>query len=319
MLDITCLGELLTDMISTTPDASLAEAVSFTKSPGGAPANVACGAARLGMRAAFLGMVGADPFGDYLKRVVADVGVDVSGLCQTDDVRTTLAFIATRRDGRKDVTFFPKAGADTRYAPECVDEGLIRQSRVFHFGSISLRHEPSRSGTLHALKVAREAGCLVAYDPNFRPALWDDHEEARRWMLFGLGLADVVKIADEEWEMATGTGSHEAGAAEVLSQGPRLLVVTQAERGACWYSRDHSGHVDACPVTVVDPLGAGDAFTAALVKGLLDSGAEGIPSESQMRRILTYANAAGALTTQKVGVIPSLPTWAEVEAFAAQG
>ena len=309
------MGELLIDFVSTTTDVSLSEAPGFHKAPGGAPANVAVGLARLGVNSGFIGKVGSDPFGVYLKGVLEQAGVDTSRLLLSSEARTTLAFVATRSDGRKDITFYRNPGADILLRPEELDEGYIRSAKLFHFGSVSLSHEPSRSATLKAANTAKEAGLFVSYDPNVRLMLWDDKDEALHWIWQAMPLAEVAKLAEEEWEFVVGTNDLEEGAKKILNAGPKLVVVTRGENG-CYYDDGRSrGYVPAFQVDVVDPLGAGDGFVAAMLLLLKDEDlSAGIPQQ-RLEYIMRFANAAGALTTQKVGVIPALPTREEIERF----
>ena len=313
-MDAITLGELLIDFVSPETDQGLADAVAFTKAPGGAPANVAVGLRRLGFDSGFIGCVGADPFGDYLAGVLAAEGVETRWLKRSHVARTTLAFVATRADGRKDITFWRHPGADTRLAPEDLDPRCFEGLRVFHFCSVSMSCEPVRSTTLMAARLAREAGALVSFDPNWRPALWTSPAEGRQWIRDGLLLADVAKVADEELELVCGTSDVDAGLDAILALGPRLAVVTLGAAGSVARSRTASVTVPGFPVTVIDPLGAGDAFVAGLLAGLLDLGGR-TPREADLARLLRFANAAGALATQRVGVIPALPTTADVNFF----
>jgi len=313
------MGELLIDFVSTTTDVSLADAPGFHKAPGGAPANVAVGLARLGISSGFIGKVGSDPFGLYLKGVLDQAGVDTSRMRLSSEARTTLAFVATRSDGRKDITFYRNPGADILLRPDEIDEQYIRSAKLFHFGSVSLSHEPSRSATLKAASLARDAGLFVSYDPNVRLMLWDDEGEARYWIWQAMPLAKVAKLAEEEWEFVVGTSDLREGAKRILNVGPKLVVVTRGEQGCYFDDGDSYGHVPAFPVKVVDPLGAGDGFVAAMLSMLKDEGLDRRLKPHRLREIMTYANAAGALTTQKVGVIPALPTRPEVFEFIAAG
>lgn len=316
MTTAVCIGELLIDFVSAAPDVSLADAPAFVKAPGGAPANVAVGLVRHGVQAAFAGKVGQDPFGEFLQSILLNAGVDVRALRFDPDARTTLAFVATRSDGRKDLTFYRNPGADQRLRPDELDRNLLAQASLIHFGSVSLSHEPSRSATLEAVKQARAAGALVSFDPNVRPALWDDTEMARRCIWEAMPMADVVKLADEEFEFVTGTTDVGAGARRVLDAGPRLVVTTLGPAGCAFDDGVRRGEVPGFPARVVDTLGAGDAFMAAFLSRLL-ANLPRIKDENWLRQALRFANAAGALATQTVGVIPALPTTTEVEQFLA--
>jgi len=317
MPDAIALGELLVDFVSIEKDVALADLPSFAGAAGGAPANVAVGLARLGVTAGFMGKVGDDPFGDFLRRTLEAAGVETSCLRTARGARTTLAFVATRSDGQKDITFYRNPGADMLLTAEEVSLPYLQSARLFHFGSVSLSRSPAREATMHAAHMAREAGLLVSYDPNWRPSLWDDPMEARGTVWEPFSLAHVVHCAEEEWEFITGASDLEAGAAKIRQAGPQLVVVTQGERG-CYFDDGLSrGRVPGYEVVVVDPLGAGDAFVAAMLSRLMESGS-GMESRlggEQLRGIMTYANAAGALACTKRGVIPALPTAGQVREF----
>ena len=309
-----CIGELLIDFVSTTTDVTLAECPSFAKAPGGAPANVAVGLAKLGIDSGFIGKVGDDPFGDFLRQTLDRNAVDTSYLISGTGSRTTLAFVATRSDGSKDITFYRNPGADIQLAPEEIEEAYIQSAELFHYGSVSLSHQPSRDATLKAIRCAKDAGAFISYDPNLRLMLWDNPDEAKHWMWEVMPYANVVKIADEEWGFIMETPSLQDGSARLLEIGIDLVVVTRGEHG-CYYNNGlNQGYVDGFGVDVIDPLGAGDGFVAAMLSRLVPL-SESVLDDNQLRTIMRYANAAGALTTQKVGVIPALPTASEIEDF----
>ena len=310
-----CIGELLIDFVSTTPDVTLADAPGFVKAPGGAPANVAVGLAKLGIDAGFIGKVGADAFGDFLRETLAQNCVNTDYLIAGATSRTTLAFVATRSDGMKDITFYRHPGADIQLSPDELDADYIQSAELFHYGSVSLSHSPSREATLAAIQAAKAGGAMLSYDANLRLMLWDDADDAKRWIWEVLLYADVVKISEEEWEFIMGDVSFATGAKRILEQGASLVVVTLGEKGCYYTNGSAEGAVDGFAVKAVDTLGAGDAFVAAMLSQLFPH--ENLLSlgTSQLEMIMRYANAAGALATQKVGVIPALPTAAEIEAF----
>ena len=311
-----CIGELLIDFVSTTPDVTLAAAPGFVKAPGGAPANVAVGLAKLGIDAGFIGKVGADAFGDFLRETLAQNRVNTDSLIADATARTTLAFVATRSDGMKDITFYRHPGADIQLSPDELDTDAIQSAALFHYGSVSLSHSPSREATLEAIKAAKTGGALLSYDANLRLMLWDDADDAKRWIWEVMPYADVVKISEEEWEFIMGNVSFATGAKRILEQqGASLVVVTLGEKGCYYTNGSAEGAVDGFAAKVVDTLGAGDAFVAAMLSQLLQHENLHSLDTSQLNAIMRYANAAGALATQKVGVIPALPTAAEIEAF----
>jgi len=322
MSNVICLGELLIDFCAAEEDVSLAGASTFAKAPGGAPANVAVGVVRLGESARFVGAVGNDPFGEFLEGVVRDAGVDTSGLVKIDDVRTSLAFIAARSDGAKDITFYRNPGADMMLAPQHVDEAVLASAEVLHFGSISRIDESPRAATDRARAIAAANGLMITYDPNWRPSLWPDAAAARDRLLEGFDGAAIAKVADEEWEFVTGATDFAAGAKGILDRGVQLVVRSEGEHGASFATPRAAGHVEPFSVDCVEPTGAGDGAMACLIVELLKHWREGTKPDDldapELTRIVRRANAVGALACTKVGAIPALPTSDEVDAFLAK-
>jgi len=312
VLDVVCLGELLIDFVSTEKGISLAESPGFVKKPGGAPANVAVGLAKQGLRSGFVGKVGADPFGAFLRGSIEQYGVDCSHLATDAEARTTLAFVSLRPDGSPDFVFYRNPGADMRLCPADIDEPWHREARACHFGSISLSDPDPKAATLKALDIARDSGQLISYDPNYRPALWDTPEHARAEILAGFDHPHVAKVSEEEWAFITGTSDFEEGAKPLLDRGVKLLVVSCGADG-CWVTNGRES--EALPgyaVEVAETTGAGDGFVAAVLAELL-SDVE-TPDEidrlpiDRIAEICDFANACGALTATQVGAIPALPT-----------
>lgn len=348
MVTAICLGELLVDMVSEAADDSrvddtgdvasgetaLARAAGFLKAPGGAPANVAVGLRRLGVGARFIGQVGDDPFGDWLRLILKNEGVDVMHLLKSQIARTTIAFVATRLDGKKDICFYRNPGADALLAATDIRPSVFENAHIFHCGSISLSQSPAREAQMRAVKMAIERGLLISFDPNWRPSLWNDPKEARALMWEMMPYCDVVKIADEEWEFVTGTPDFEAGAARIRAEGPPLVIMTQGAQGASFNCKTVSGetssgtpavdgivsgHVPGFPVQSIDALGAGDAFVAGMLCRLSEFRLfRDAWNEVDLRDVVRFANACGALATQTRGAIPGLPTRAQVDAFLIQ-
>ncbi|MCG3212295.1 MAG: Fructokinase [Anaerolineae bacterium] len=315
-MDIVCLGELLIDMFPAEVGRRLVEVSAFHPKPGGAPANVAVAAARLGAASAFIGKVGDDAFGHYLRETLATEGVETRGIRFDADARTTLVFVALIDENTPEFIFYRNPGADMRLRADELDADLLRQAKVFHFGSISLINEPSRSATLAAVELAREAGALVSFDVNYRPALWPSPAEAAGVMRTMLPRADLVKVNDAELELLTGSRDLAAGSQKLLDSGPALVVVTLGPAGSYFYAAGGGAHVPGFAVPTVDGVGCGDAFTAGLLTQLIAGGDWRARLEpSILSRILRYANAVGALTATKQGVIPALPTAADVATF----
>ena len=253
--------------------------------------------------------------GISLREVLQQNNVDTAYIIAGETSRTTLAFVATRSDGMKDITFYRHPGADIQLSPDDIDTAYIQSAELFHYGSVSLSHSPSREATLHAIQAAKASGARLSYDPNLRLMLWDNAHDAKRWIWEVMPYADVVKISEEEWEFVTDDADLEPGIERILGLGVELLVVTLGERG-CYYTNGNTeGFVDGFVVNVVDTLGAGDAFVAAMLTQLIPHIDLTSLEKIRLDAIMRYANAAGALATQKVGVIPSLPTPAEIKSF----
>ena len=317
MFDVVALGEILIDF---TPAGVNGQGMAlFARNPGGAPANVLTMAGRLGKRTAFIGKVGPDAFGEFLRRTLTENGIDTTGLLQDPQIPTTLAIVQLDERGDRSFTFYRKPGADLMLSCEELDLGLVKGGRVFHFGSVSLTGQPSRDATLQAARLAKEAGCCISFDPNYRAPLWDSEQEARRTMLQGVALADLLKVSQEELVFLTGEEQLEAGAAKLLAQGPALVLVSQGEEGCYYQNAAGSGSVPAFRVKTVDTTGAGDAFFGAALAKLDGADRETLAQmpPAQLEQVLRFANAAGALTTTRSGAIPAMPTKEEIDALIA--
>lgn len=318
MPEIISFGELLIDFVPTVSGVTLMEAPAFKKAPGGAPANVAVGARRLGVTSGFMGKVGDDAFGHFLAQTLADAGVDITAMRYAQEARTALAFVSLTAEGERDFLFYRNPSADMLYRPEEVDAAMIRTGRIFHFGSITLIDEPVRSATLRALEIAREAGLYISYDPNLRLNLWPDAGSARRGILDAWPKAHVIKVSAEELEFLSGEQEIEAGARQLWHADQRLLVVTAGKQGCICFTASGQHSIPGFAVEVVDTTGAGDGFVAGLLSGLAVSLRDGLPAWEDPNRLVEicrYANAVGALTTTKRGAIPALPAAPAVEAF----
>ncbi|MCE3199484.1 PfkB family carbohydrate kinase [Paenibacillus sonchi] len=311
MVDITAIGEVLIDF---TP-AGLSEKGEqlFECNPGGAPANVVVVLAKLGKSTAFIGKVGEDQFGEYLTQVLRENGVSTKGLVKESRAKTTLAFVHLREDGDRSFSFYRNPGADMLLGIDDIDLEQIKGTKIFHFGSVSMTHEPSASATLKACVQAKENGALISFDPNLRPALWQDLEQAKTKIKEGLALADIVKISEEELPFITGLTDLEEGTRQIQTQFKvKVVLVTKAEKGC--FIRFGPGSkwadVPGYKVDTVDTTGAGDAFLGGFLYQLLERGG----SIEQIRAqdwipIVSFANAVGALVTTRKGAIPAIPTY----------
>lgn len=314
-MKIISYGELLIDMVSCASDAPIGAAVDWVKAPGGAPANVAVGLQRLGAQSEFWGAVGGDSFGEFLRETVQSEGVDVARL-QTRPERTTIAFVATLASGNKEICFYRNPGADAHFDVAQISADAFDKADIFHCGSVSLSLEPSRSAQFELAKRARAAGALVSFDPNWRPSLWDDFEQARELIWQMIPLSDIVKVADEEWEFVTGTRDFAAGAQKIRERGPKLVVMTRGAAGASWNCAAGQGEVAGFKAKAIDTLGAGDSFVAGMLYQVgVAASLDAVLNADALDEILRFANACGALATQKAGAIPALPTRGDVEAL----
>jgi fructokinase len=317
-MDIVCLGEVLIDMFPAELGRSLEQVTAFRPKPGGAPANVAVAAARLGARSAFIGKVGDDAFGHHLADVLRQEDVEVGGMRYDSEARTGMAFLAMPDENSYDILFYRNPGADMRLRAAELDRAILGQARAFHFGSLSLIQEPSRGATLEAARIAREAGALISFDVNYRADLWS-REEAREQVLETMPLVDLLKVNEVELEILAGSADPDQASQELLARGPELCVVTLGPEGSFFRVAEGGEPVAPFRVKTVDATGCGDAFVAGLLWQLIGSGdwREQL-TVSRMREVLRYANAVGALTSMTLGVIPALPNADQVEAFLGQ-
>ncbi len=307
MYDVVALGELLIDFTTIRADSD--GYPTMAAHPGGAPANFLAAIAKFGGKAAMLGKVGTDTFGKLLTSTLREVGIETKGIVASDDFFTTLAFVTLDANGDREFAFARKPGADTQLRFDELELSLLDETRVFHFGTLSLTGEPSRTTTYRAVEYAREHGKLITFDPNLRKPLWRELDEAKQQMLWGLAHADVVKISDEEVEFLFGLGVQE-GAQYILEHFPAKLVFVTCGPDGCWFqNKNASGHVDSLRnIQVVDTTGAGDIFGGSAVWKLLQTGkAPEALDEAALREIVSFACTAAGLSTTKPGGISSVP------------
>ena len=309
-MDVTAIGEILIDLTQTGTNES--GVPQFSANPGGAPANVAVAAARLGAKPAFWGKVGDDAFGAYLRKVLTENGVDTAGL-RTGSQPTTMAIVSVDGTGERSFRFL--RGADRDICPEEVDEDAVFKTKILHFGSVSLTAGMSRSATIFAARTAHKNGGLVSYDPNYRPALWANQAEAAEWMAIPLPLVDIIKLAEEELPLLAGTADLEEGTRILEERGLSLIMVTLGGEGVFCRWKGESWHQPGVPVKVADTNGAGDTFLGAVLSRLCQRGEkplEGL-TRAELKDILAFANRAAAFTCSRSGAIPAMPALAELE------
>ena len=317
LFDVTALGELLIDFTengTTSQGNPLLEA-----NPGGAVCNVLAMLGRLGKKTAFIGKVGQDMFGTQLKNAVEEVGIDTRALFMDEEVHTTLAFVHTYPDGDRDFSFYRNPGADMMLTKDEVPDDLIQNSRLFHFGTLSSTHEGVREATRHAIEVAKDAGCIITFDPNLRPPLWKSLDDARREIEYGMTKCDVLKISDNEVEFLFDTTDYDKGAALIREKyNIPLVLITMGKAGSRAYYKDM--RVEAAPFlqkTTIETTGAGDTFCASTLNYILEHGLENLTEENLME-MLTFANAAASLITTRKGALRVMPSRQEVIDFIAE-
>nr|PNR63073.1 hypothetical protein PHYPA_001498 [Physcomitrium patens] len=263
---VVCFGELLIDFVPTVGGLSLSDAPAFKKAPGGAPANVAVGIAKLGGNSAFVGKVGDDEFGYMLVEVLKENRVETQGCRFDPNARTALAFVTLREDGEREFMFYRNPSADMLFTKEELDVDILKQASILHYGSISLITEPSRSTHMEALRIAKEAGCLLSYDPNLRLPLWPSPEAAKVMIKSIWDQADIIKVSDEEVIFLTGGDpTEDENNMRMFHLRCKLMLVTEGAEGSRYYTQRFKGEVGGIKVQVVDTTGAGDAFCAGLL------------------------------------------------------
>lgn len=312
--DVVALGELLIDFIEygvSNQGNPVLEA-----NPGGAPCNALAMLSRLGKKVAFIGKVGNDRFGRQLKAAVENTGIDTRNLIMDEEIHTTLAFVQKLQNGDRDFSFYRNPGADMMLTADEVQEDLIKASRVFHFGTLSSTHEGVREATRSALKIAKDNGLIITFDPNLRPPLWKDLEDARAEIAYGMQYCDVLKISDNEMEFMTGTANYDEGVKILREKYPiPLILVTLGPDGSRAYYKDMK--VDAAPFlqeNTIETTGAGDCFCGSAINYVLEHGLNHL-TEENLAELLTFANAAASLITTRKGALGVMPTEQEVLDF----
>ena len=318
MIDVVALGELLIDFTCLNTDGE--GYPTMAAHPGGAPANFLAALQKFGANTALVGKVGQDAFGKLLVGTLQKAGIETRGLVMAKDVFTTLAFVTLDEKGDREFSFARKPGADTQLTFDEMDHTLIDEAKVFHFGTLSLTNEPARSATIQAVTWAKEQGKLITFDPNLRKPLWKDLATAKQEMLWGLSMADVVKISDEEVEFLFDMNAQEGALHILQNYGVKLVFVTCGAKG-CWFQNKNTfGHEPSLTdIQVKDTTGAGDIFGGSAVYQLLQTGkAPEDLEEEELRRIVTFACTAAGLSTTQAGGISSVPEKDEVLARMAQ-
>lgn len=311
--DVIALGELLIDF--TMHGESEQGNNLFEACPGGAPCNVLAMLNKLGKKTAFLGKVGQDQFGTLLKATLDDVGIDTSSLYMNQEVNTTLAFVHTFPDGDREFSFYRNPGADMMLTADEVDEEFVKKAKIFHFGTLSMTHDGVREATKKALKIAKDNGLVITFDPNLRPPLWSSLELAKEQMEYGFAYCDVLKISDNEIQFISGKEDYDEGIRYLQGkyQIP-LILLTMGKDGSRAYYKDMRVEVAGRVVKAIETTGAGDTFCGSSINYVLEHGLENL-TEENLKEMLSFANAAAALITTKKGAIRSMPEKEDVLAF----
>lgn len=311
MYDITALGELLIDF--TPCEISEAGMKIFEQNPGGAPANVLVAAGNFGAKTAFIGKVGKDMHGEFLKETLEKYNIETKGLIMDEKVFTTLAFVSLNEKGERTFSFARKPGADTCLTKEEVNLELIKKSKIFHFGSLSLTNNPSKEALLYALEKAKEMKKIISYDPNYRPLLWENRDIAVKEMRDVVKYADIIKISDEETELLTGYKEPEKAALKLIEQGVSLVFITLGSEGSFLKTKDFQIRVKSKKCNVVDTTGAGDAFWGAILYKLSTRKNDVLQlTKKEGAEYLEFANVTAGMCVEKRGAIPAMPSLEDV-------
>ena len=315
--DVIALGELLIDM--TDNGLSGQGNTLFEANPGGAPCNVLAMLAKLGHKVGFIGKVGNDIFGHKLKEVLKEVHIDTRNLCVDDDCRTTLAFVETKEGGDRDFSFYRNPGADMMLTTSDIQEELLEQTKIFHFGTLSMTHPGVREATKYAVESAKKAGAIISFDPNLREPLWDSLELAKEQVLYGLGKCDILKISDNEIQWLTGEEDFDAGVRKIREKYPiTLILVSMGRDGSRAYYRwgtPGQVRVEVAPYlqkTTIETTGAGDTFCGCVLHYILEHGLEELDAE-KLTAMLKFANAAASVITTRKGALRVMPNLEEID------
>lgn len=313
--DVVALGELLIDFTDSglSPQGNML----MEANPGGAPCNVLAMLRKLGKSCAFIGKVGDDIFGHHLKKTIEEVGISSEGLMSDPDVRTTLAFVKTYEDGDRDFSFYRNPGADMMLRADELPEDMLKSTRIFHFGTLSMTHEGVKEATVKAVDIAKKSGSLISFDPNLRPPLWADMDAAKEAMEWGLSQCDIVKIADNEGEFLTGESDPKEAARILHERYPNISMfnITLGPDGSYHEDGENSVFVPAKKLGgTIETTGAGDTFCASVINAVLEKGSTDM-SVQEISDMLTFANTAAYLITTKKGALRVMPERPVVEAI----
>lgn len=317
--DVTALGELLIDF---TENGNSAQGNPILEAnPGGAPCNVLAMLNRFSHKTSFIGKVGRDQFGDQLTKAISEVGIDTSGLAVDDTVHTTLAFVHTFENGDRDFSFYRNPGADMMLSPADLKESLLTDTKIFHYGSLSMTAEGCYAATKQAIKTAKKAGAILSFDPNLRVPLWDDLALAKERIAYGISQCDILKIADNEILWFTGESDYDAAVSSLRERYPniKLLLLSLGREGSRAFSPSASAEVPAfLQENTIETTGAGDTFFGTILHSVLTNGLHDYTQE-ELTAMLTLANAAASIITTKKGALRVMPSPTEIETLIEKG
>ena len=315
-MDVVALGELLIDF--TENGISSQGNPLFEANPGGAPCNVLAMLTKLGHKTAFIGKVGKDFFGKQLEDAIKEIGINVTGLRKDDKVHTTLALVHTYPDGDRDFSFYRDPGADMMLTEEEIPEELILETRIFHFGTLSMTHEKVRRATKKAVAIAKQAGAIISFDPNIREPLWNSMDEAREQVLYGLGQCHILKISDNEIQWLTGKNDYTEAVKWIREKYdiPLILVSMGKEGSRAYYQNRMVEKAPFINENTIETTGAGDTFCACVLHYICKHELENL-TEKNLKEMLTYANAAASIITTRKGALRVMPRPEEIEALIA--
>lgn len=310
-LDVVALGELLIDF--TINGVSERGNRLFEANPGGAPCNVLSMLHNLGKKTSFIGKVGNDQFGILLKKTLEEIGIGTDNLVIDNEVNTTLAFVHTAPDGDRSFTFYRQPGADMMLNESEIREEIIKKARIFHFGTLSMTDVGIRKATEKALKIAKYNNLLISFDPNLRPPLWRSLNMAKDMIKYGLSQCDILKISNDELEFVTDCKTIEEGVKSLLKNySIKLILVTMGKYGSKAYykglSVEKAGFIQE---NTIDTTGAGDTFCGCILNYVLEHGLDNL-TESSLKDMLTFANAAASIITTRRGAMRSMPSKEEI-------
>ncbi len=312
--DVVALGELLIDF--TENGRSSQGNPVYEANPGGAPCNVLAMLSKAGKKTAFIGKVGRDIFGNRLKTVLEEVGIDISNLVMDEKIHTTLAFVETFPDGDRDFSFYRNPGADMMLKEEELNEELLKDTKLFHFGTLSMTHEEVRRATKKAIAVAKENGAMISFDPNLRPPLWSSLENAKEQVAYGLSQCDILKISDNEIQWFTGETDYDAGIGKLKKEFDiPLILLSMGKEGSRAYYKDL--RVEAAPFlqeNTIETTGAGDTFAGCCLYHVLQYGLDKL-DEKKLAKMLIFANAGASIITTRKGALRVMPEMEEIKAL----